>query len=303
MICPRHCSRDHIRSVGPTKPINDKRPNKRQRQKKITNAASQNGTNQNHTAQHEHKILSNMPRLVFFRWFVPDVVFQTTYSKHWFSNDLSQMLVFKRLVSDAVFQTICPRHWFSNDVSHPRCCFFKGFVPDWRFVPDAGFQTTCPRHCFSNDLSHTLFFKRFVPDAVFQTICARSGFQMICPRRWFLTICPRHCLSNDLSQTLFFKRFVPDAVSSSSIVRITCRNDLRITCRNDLANLFNMTLYNNHLKHTMTYLLKSQYNLQITDKHDINNGKILPRFPSPCQARSTRPRRVTFLNFWHFYRF
>ena len=35
--------------------------------KQITNTASQNGTNQSHTAQHEHKILSNMPRPVFFR--------------------------------------------------------------------------------------------------------------------------------------------------------------------------------------------------------------------------------------------
>ena len=174
MICPRHCSRDHIRSVGPTKPINDKRPNKRQIQKNITNAASQNGTNQNHTAQHEHKILSNMPRLVFFRWFVPDVVFQTIYSRHWFSNDLSQTLVFKRLVPDAVFQPICPRHWFSNDVSHPR-----------RFLRDL-FQT--------EDLCQTLVFKRLVPDIVFPTIC------------------PRHCFSNDLSQTSFFKRFVPGAV-------------------------------------------------------------------------------------------
>ena len=121
-------------------------------------------------------------------------------------------------------------------------------------------------------MSQTLVFKWFVPDTVFQTIC------------------PRRCFSNDLSQTLFHLQI---------IVRITCRNDLRITCRNDLANLFNMTLYNNHLKHTMTYLLKSQYNLQITDKHDINNGKILPRFPSPCQARSTRPRASDF----HFFGF
>ena len=203
-----------------------------------------------------------------------------------FSNDLFQT-IYSKLVwnPDVGFQPTCPRRSFSNDLSQTlifkRCVpsqtlFFKGFVPDWRFVPDAGFQTTCPRHCFSNDLSQTLFFKRFVPDAVFQTIC------------------PRRCFSNDLSQTLFHLQI---------IVRITCRNDLRITCRNDLANLFNMTLYNNHLKHTMTYLLKSQYNLQITDKHDINNGKILPRFPSPCQARSTRPSRVTFLNFLHFYRF